>query len=324
MKKKKLLITIDTEGDNLWTWKNGDSITTENTLYLQRFQNLCNDFGFKTTWLTNYEMIQDSRYVKFARDVVEAKTGEVGMHLHAWNCPPEYELPVEQKGQPYLIEYPEEIMEKKIRYMTDIIKEKIGVRPIAHRAGRWAINQKYYELLEKYGYLVDCSVTPNINWNKSVGQTEGVVGSDYSKFPEAPYMVRNILEIPMTIRKVKRYFKPERLTIKKIACSAVKTIIGVELWFRPNGYNLEKMLYLATRIYESQSDDYIMFMIHSSELMPGGSPTFNTEKSIDKLYDDLTKLFEKLSVGFEGCTLHEYYLQKKNSKSLQKEKENEY
>lgn len=30
---KKFLITIDTEGDNLWEWKNGEKIYTENTLY---------------------------------------------------------------------------------------------------------------------------------------------------------------------------------------------------------------------------------------------------------------------------------------------------
>ena len=54
---KKFIITIDTEGDNLWEWKFGDAITTENVKYLPRFQNLCNDFGFKPVWLTNYEII---------------------------------------------------------------------------------------------------------------------------------------------------------------------------------------------------------------------------------------------------------------------------
>ena len=30
---KKFLITIDTEGDNLWQWKDGDPIGTDNTKY---------------------------------------------------------------------------------------------------------------------------------------------------------------------------------------------------------------------------------------------------------------------------------------------------
>ncbi|WP_395754844.1 hypothetical protein [Edwardsiella ictaluri] len=48
------IITIDTEGDNLW--QNHDRITTENARYLPRFQLLCEKYGFKPVYLTNYEM----------------------------------------------------------------------------------------------------------------------------------------------------------------------------------------------------------------------------------------------------------------------------
>lgn len=51
------LITIDTEGDNLW--QKHDSITTENARYLPRFQQLCEKYGFKPVYLTNYEMAID-------------------------------------------------------------------------------------------------------------------------------------------------------------------------------------------------------------------------------------------------------------------------
>ena len=36
---------------------------------------------------------------------------------------------------------------------------------------------------------------------------------------------------------------------------------------------------------------YIMFMIHSSELMPGGSPYFKTEKAIRDLNNALEEMF---------------------------------
>lgn len=39
MTKPAFLITIDTEGDNLW--QNHDRIATENTRFLPRFQALC-------------------------------------------------------------------------------------------------------------------------------------------------------------------------------------------------------------------------------------------------------------------------------------------
>ena len=50
------LITIDTEGDNLWA--NPREITTQNARFLPRFQALCERFLLKPTWLTNWEMVE--------------------------------------------------------------------------------------------------------------------------------------------------------------------------------------------------------------------------------------------------------------------------
>ena len=74
---------------------------------------------------------------------------------------------------------------------------------------------------------------------------------------------------------------------------------------RPNGYNLRELLYVVKCNLRSDQD-YLMFMIHSSELMPGGSPTFPTEQSIEKLYKDLEILFERISKDYKGATLREY------------------
>ena len=49
-----------------------------------------------------------------------------------------------------------------------------------------------------------------------------------------------------------------------------------------------------------------MFMLHSSEMMPGGSPTFKTQESIEILYRDLERLFQHVSKNYEGITLREY------------------
>ena len=48
------------------------------------------------------------------------------------------------------------------------------------------------------------------------------------------------------------------------------------------------------------------FMIHSSELMHGGSPTFATKKSIEKLYVHLELLFEKIEESYKGISLTDY------------------
>lgn len=302
---KSFLITIDTEGDNLWNWHEGDIINTNNTYYLQRFQDLCNKYKFKPIWLTNYEMISNDDYVSFVKKVVETNTGEIGIHLHAWNNPPLYSLERSNDAAPYLIEFPQNIMSKKIEALIQLIYAKTGVYPVTHRSGRWATNNIYFDLLEKNNILFDCSFTPYINWKKSVGQSFGSKGSNYTKIRNKIYCFKNkkIKEIPTTI--IKRHLNPiDSFSVKSILKFFYYLLFGKKIWLRPNGNNLDDMLYLVNKM--EKKSKYIMFMIHSSELMPGGSPTFKTKDDIEKLYKDLDVLFENISKKYVGKTMIEF------------------
>ena len=309
---KKFLITIDTEGDNLWEYKIGDPVETKNARALPRFQKLCDKFGFKPVYLTNYEMAQDPFYVEFAKAAQDEGRCEVGMHLHAWNNPPYFELPADEKGLPYLIEYPESVMREKIRVMDNLLTEKFGVKPVTHRAGRWAMNQTYFDLLIERGYQVDCSVTPHIDWRTSVGMTQNSCGSDYRDMPEKPSIIlssngtESIMEVPVTVG-FDHHFRTQRVLRrpKKILDELKQSHRGRLVWVRPNGKNLKQMLRYVAQMAKSDFP-YLMFMIHSSELMAGGSPTFRTVKSIDHLYDDMEVLFNRIKMYYEGETLRDY------------------
>ena len=61
-------ITIDTEGDALWDDPSIDQIKTENSLWIPKFQELCEKYGFIPIWLTDYEMIEDDRYVDYIKE----------------------------------------------------------------------------------------------------------------------------------------------------------------------------------------------------------------------------------------------------------------
>ena len=87
---KKFIITIDTEGDGQWNPE--APCSTANAKYIPRFQELSEKYGFYPTWLTNYEMVNDQFYVEYMQDCLKRNTCEIGMHLHAWNNPPEYKL----------------------------------------------------------------------------------------------------------------------------------------------------------------------------------------------------------------------------------------
>ena len=65
--KPFFLITIDVEGDNLWSKHR--KITTRNADFLPRFQSLCDSLGLKPTYLTDYNMANSIVFQDFGRDV---------------------------------------------------------------------------------------------------------------------------------------------------------------------------------------------------------------------------------------------------------------
>ncbi|MBD8108277.1 polysaccharide deacetylase family protein [Erwinia persicina] len=320
MVKPAFIITIDTEGDNLW--ENHNLISTKNTHYLPRFQALCEKYAFKPVYLTNYEMAVDDDYVAFARDVIARGTGEVGMHLHAWNSPPLDPLTDDDwRYKPYLIEYPAGLIRSKVEFMTRLLEDTFQTKMLSHRAGRWAFNEYYAALLIEFGYVVDCSVTPKVNWQFSPGNPEGKGGTNYRDFPSHAYFMdekniaragtSSLLEVPMTIQykhsglmnSLKSGY--DRLRGKRRSPSVN--------WLRPSGGNVESMKRVVRQSLD-EGHDYVEFMLHSSEFMPGGSPTFATEQHIERLYQDLEQLFSWLSERTVGKTLAEYY-QAKTSKA---------
>ena len=296
--KPAFLITIDTEGDNLWSLP--DPITTENAKYLPRFQELCERYGLKPTWLTNYEMADCPNFFEFSADVLQRDTGEIGMHLHAWNSPPITNY--HPQHHTYLIEYPEAIMREKIRFLTELLEQRFQRKMVSHRAGRWAFNSCYARLLVERGYLVDCSVTPHVSWAHVQGDPNGSGGTNYLDYPTQPYFM-----------DLERIDCEGASPLLEIPVSIVANYAGVDRhspnhpqWLRPNGENLDSMLSI---LHQGKEEHWpcVEFILHSSELMPGGSPTFRTPDSIEGLYDDLESLFSQATQRFDGATLSEFH-----------------
>jgi len=306
------LITIDTEGDNLWSVP--ERVTTRNARDLPRFQALCERHGLKPTWLTNYEMAECPEFRDLGRDVLRRGTGEVGMHLHAWDSPPV--SGEKETAQRYLIEYPDEVMNEKVAFMTDLLTDRFGRRPVSHRAGRWAFDSRYARVLVEHGYTVDCSVTPHVSWATVLGDPDGSGGTDYTDYPARPYFIdlaridragtSPLLELPMSIVTAAQRPRRGGRDAPSLALPRERGATPAETWWlRPNGRNVDSMLAILDLACEERWP-CVEFMLHSSELMPEGSPTFRTEEAIETLYDDLGVLFGAASDRFRGETLSEF------------------
>jgi hypothetical protein len=319
MSRPAFLITIDTEGDNLWG--RPKEITTKNASFLPRFQQLCEKYHFKPVYLTNWEMAESPVFREFGLDVLNRGAGEIGMHLHAWNSPPLTPLTDDDfKYVPFLSEYPVTQIRDKVRAMTDKLEDTFNTKMCSHRAGRWGINEIYLQILAECGYIVDCSVTPHLSWRSTRGDPAGSGGPDFTHFPEDAYFVdlnaihkagdSGMLEVPVTIMK-RRWPMPVAVMRRLIQWHkkgnrAMTRFFPVLQWFRPAGHNRADLLRVLKSALK-QKRDYVEFMLHSSEFMPGGSPTFPSPDSIEALYDDMEAVFSAASNQFDGMTLTDYY-----------------
>lgn len=308
------LITIDTEGDDLWSRPR--HITTRNAAFVDRFQRLCEEFGFRPTWLVNHEMARSTEFVAFAWDVLDRGTGEIGMHLHAWNSPPRMPLTRDDlHHQPFLTEYPEEVMEAKIDHLTQLLRSRFGAGVVSHRGGRWAMDARYARLLVRHGYQVDCSVTPGVDWSGTQGAPTGRGGPDYRRFPRRAYRMdleridregdSPLLEVPMTVM-------PSRLHRHLPWAYAVPGLRRfawrhrpAQQWLYPDGRNLTSMVEVV-RASRRCGAAYLEMVLHSSELMPGGSPGLADGAAIERLYGDLRALFTEVACHGRGMTLSEF------------------
>ena len=317
-RRPAFLVTVDVEGDNAWSGCR--QVTTRNAAHLHRFQQLCERHRVRPTYLTNWEMALNPVYQAFAVDVLARGAGEVGMHLHAWHCPPHHPLTDDDyRHHPYLIEYPEPVLREKVRVMTELLEDIFGTKMRSHRAGRFGFNAAYARALVDNGYVVDCSVTPGVSLRQWRGRPDGPGGPDYRAFPTAAYFVDPVdvgrpgssplLEVPVTIGPT-YLSRPARLANDFLRATWLGTKVANRLfprcaWLYPAKFH--RGMFGLLRAAAADGRDHAEFMIHSSELMPGGSPRYPTARSIEALYRCLERLFAEAARDFVGLTLGEYH-----------------
>ncbi len=302
----RVIITIDTEGDN--QWDHGRDLTVENITYIPRFQNLCEKFEIKPTYLVTTEVAQD----KVAREILATYSrddkAEIGAHLHSWSTPPfiDHEGYRENDvNHAFASELPLDLLEQKIQTLTNQIETSFGKRPTSFRSGRYGFNDSVAKSLIKNGYSVDSSVTPFVTWAAQKGVPGKNGGPDFIDSIPFPHQIKfnndAILEIPITILPTRfpfnRNFKMARSYFKNVNNNLFLRILrklfytDQPVWLRPtpnmNMQLFEELINEAITI----KLPFIVMMFHSSELMPGCSVYWKDEEEIGKLYSMLEEFF---------------------------------
>jgi hypothetical protein len=302
----EFIISIDTEGDNQWEF--GSDLTVKNIQYVPRFQELCEKYQIRPTYLVTTEVCDDTYSRELFSDYSRNDRAEIGAHMHLWTTPPFEDrdgFRHNDASHGFASELSDELLIAKLDNLTEHIASAFGKRPTSFRSGRYGFNSNVASVLAEAGYLVDSSVTPLLSWASYKGLPEGLGGPDFIDSTPFPYNYdlngKSLIEIPVTIlatsfplnrlQVVSRYFF--RHVDHSFILRAFRKLFFPDqpLWFRPNPWMT--INHFGELIDESLRIDlpYIVMMFHSSELMPGCSIYRPDNDSIEKLYTLLENFF---------------------------------
>lgn len=320
----KIIITVDTEADRAWTAPT-DDLSIDNLRFVPRFQALCERYGMKPTYLCTYEVVTSKVFEETILSYQRRGAAEIGAHLHPWTNPPFLGGPdianVDRSEYPA---YPSELPVSSLRAKLEVLTKAInahGVTPTSYRAGRWGFSKEHIPILLQLGYTVDCSVTPHVDRSTYKGVSR--FGPDFrSATSAAPYELSSndvcaegdsgLYEVPVTIlhtsalmRRSESFRRLFRRFRRTLPVRIINRALNLEpTWFRPYPYLTARHM---QKVYETAVAlrlPAMEMMLHSSELMPGGSRSFRTDDAIEKMYKMLESTLRALHrSGCEGATL---------------------
>src|SRR6476469_7476842 len=206
----RLLVGIDTEGDNQWDSAARANQRFENIYALPRLHALFARHGVRPTYVITHPVAVDPRSAEVLRRLQAGGDCEIGAHPHAWETPPCTEDDV--RRHPYASNLPLPQFEAQLERLTDAIEAAVGRRPVSYRSGRFGFSAAHVAALERLGYQIESSVAPLFfEAHKH--------GPDFVEAPLTPYYLAydsatkpgtsNVLEIPVSAALNRRL--PKRL-----------------------------------------------------------------------------------------------------------------
>jgi hypothetical protein len=296
-------ITIDTEPDCDVHWRRSRPLAFESVTFgiPSILRPLWERFKIRPVYFVSPEVIENDQCCRTLKEEIK-KGAEVGAHLHSEYIEPQkkhediagttsYEFPC--------FAYDAEIESAKIKNLTDLIENKLGVRPISYRAARYGADLDTMKALEKLGYKVDSSVTPDISWTRQGGP-------DHSRAPKQPYFISQtdyyspgngtILEVPVTVSGKRLPFLSGKWMFYR--------------WLRPTLMTAFEMKSLVAEFARNYSSPVLNLMFHSMEVLPGKTPFVRTKLGQKMYLCRLNSILRYMTKrGFESKTLAEIYSQ---------------
>ena len=313
----KLIITVDTEEEGLWSNSfRASGNTVENISGVPSFQQICDNHHLKPVYLVNSPVIEDDKASAILREIHSRGDCEIGSHIHPWNTPPVQEHC--DSFDSYLCNLDHDVQARKLKVVTDSIENRFGTRPLSFRSGRYGLDISGINLLSELGYTIDSSVCPFTDYSDDGGP-------DFRGYPWRPYYVgekfdqsnevnSGILEVPVsfgynwsnfdTAFKVHEALATDWLKRFRLRGIFSRLNLLNKIKFSPEKHDATELKTLA-RIYSQQHNPSIVMMFHSSSLVSGHSPYVPNDVALKNFLGVIDELIDYClnSLDMESATL---------------------
>jgi len=310
------VLTVDTEEE--WDWERGFPVaqySVRNPQNVPKFQAFCEHYGVRPTYFIDYAIAANPASIPAFQEPFRRGACEIGAHLHPWVTPPiEEQIHSETT---HAINLPFDLVQRKMQNLLRKLEAEFGMRPKVFRSGRWGMDGRFLRLLADEGFTIDSSIHP-FYADSTFSYYEAPDTPYWPDFADCtkPGTQRAIFEIPVTSGFSRPDFRRWHRLHQRLAQPPWNKarLIGVlwhtrllrKLQLSPELADAANMIRLVDACLQRGHRVLHMFL-HSSSLLPGGSPYVANAQQEQAFYDKMAAVFTYLHkrADVEFCTLTE-------------------
>ena len=311
-------VTIDTEEE--WDWDAGWPVVSHSLRNLSTapaFHALCKTHGARTTWFTNWSVMNQENGRATILDITANEDAELGMHIHPWITPPISPDDNTSARQSFLHNSPASVIHQKLDTVWRIFTEH-GCKPRSFRGGRYSCGPEIQKFLQHpdRAFIADASVVPFTKWDDDGAPDYRDRDLQPNRLNPTQEGASAMWEIPCTLAYTRNnmefwaeaFDRIEHSFLRHLRLSGILGTTGIvrRVWLNFEFTPADEMIALLTFL-EKLNLPCITLTIHSSSLMKGGNSYSATQKDVDDIFQRTEQVLGWLAENksFEPATIAE-------------------
>ena len=287
-----LLVTIDTE--EIFNWADGKSVAycLSPIEDFAPFQALCEQYGIQPHYFLTWPLLRDSDYIDWFHALHTEGRASLGLHLHAWQTPPEDAL--KKQSHLYQSQMPHTLHFETLKTLADQFERVFGFRATTHRAGRYGIAPFVLDHLAEIGVRHDFSPSAGFDFRPQGGPNFSALSADPFFHKTGTGKLLSVIP-PSGARALKRtrlFFPTNENHMANFAdLSLGQKHFSAPMRLTPEGNNIADMIALAKAL-NRQHVSMMSLSLHSSSLSAGANPYARNSKEVEALLHRLDQFFK--------------------------------